>query len=128
MGVPTTTGMTTPATMDMAAEPSTLRRPVPSVPETMPLFDPAAAARPENRRLHAAYELVYTLVDFAAALLFVIGSVMFFSEQWQRAGTWMFLIGSGFFAFKPTIRLIREIHFLRRGRVEPLAERAEGAP
>lgn len=86
------------------------------------LFDPRQSAHPDNLRLHAAYELLYTLVDFAAALLFIIGSAMFFSEAWMEAGTWMFLIGSVFFAAKPTIRLVRELHYLRRGKIEPLAE------
>jgi len=78
---------------------------------------------PQQARLYAAYEIAYTGVDFTAAALFVIGSVMFFSEAWQIPGTWCFLIGSLFFAAKPTLRLAREVHYARLGKVETLAER-----
>jgi uncharacterized membrane protein YgdD (TMEM256/DUF423 family) len=79
---------------------------------------------PRLARLYAAYEIAYTGVDFTAAALFVVGSVMFFSEEWQTAGTWCFLIGSICFAAKPTLRLVREVHYARIGGVEALAERA----
>ena len=75
----------------------------------------AAAAPRDTRRLYAAYEIAYTAVDFTAAILFVAGSVMFFSDAWQTAGTWLFVIGSLCFAAKPTIRLVRELHLARRG-------------
>ncbi len=94
--------------------------------ERMRLFSPldrrfdAASAR-----TWARFEIAYTGVDFAAALLFVIGSVLFFGEDTQRTGTWFFLIGSLFFALKPTLRLARELWFLRRGADSLLAKRAE---
>ncbi|MGG7568412.1 YrhK family protein [Rhodovulum sp. DZ06] len=91
----------------------------------MRLFDPAAHNAAENREIHAATEILYTAVDFTAAALFVIGSVMFFSEAWQNAGTWLFLVGSVCFALKPTIRLARELHYWRRGKLDRLAERAD---
>jgi hypothetical protein len=95
--------------------------------EPMPLFQPEnATATPRRRRLYAIYELVYTAIDLSAALLFIVGSVMFFSDAWQTAGTWCFLVGSIFFAFKPTLRVVREIHFYRIGDLEDLAKRARG--
>ena len=78
-----------------------------------------------SRRLWARYEIAYTLVDFGAALCFVVGSVMFFSEAWQVFGTWLFLLGSILFAAKPTLRLLREIHLYRLGDMQDLARRAE---
>ncbi|MBE3636928.1 YrhK family protein [Mangrovicoccus algicola] len=78
---------------------------------------------PEKRRLYAAFELAYTVVDFAAALCFVIGSVFFFSEALMTAGTWLFLVGSLCFALKPAIRLWREIKLAAMGDAEDLAER-----
>lgn len=91
----------------------------------MGLFHPGNATRtPRNSQIHAAYEIAFTCVDFAAALLFVVGSVLFFSSETQEAGTWMFLIGSICFAAKPSIRLAREIHFWRLGRIDKLAARA----
>ena len=39
------------------------------------------------------YEIAFTIVDFLAASLFVIGSILFFNEPTVYAGTWLFLIG-----------------------------------
>lgn len=48
----------------------------------MRLFNPDNRTRSaEHKRVYALYELAYTLNDFGAALLFVIGSIMFFSEH-----------------------------------------------
>ncbi len=80
-------------------------------------------ASEESRLLYARFEVAYTLVEFLAAILFIIGSVMFFYETMQTAGTWMFLIGSFFFATKPTLRVIREIKLYRMGDVADLAQR-----
>lgn len=95
----------------------------------MRLFDPnTRTSSPRNARIYAAYEVVYTAVDFAAALLFVIGSILFFGETTQAAGTWLFLLGSICFALKPTIRLAREIYYLRTGYIDALAQRGEKEP
>ena len=91
----------------------------------MRLFDPGTrTSSPRNARIYAGYEIAFTAVDFSAAGMFVIGSICFFSSEWQYVGTWLFLIGSIFFALKPTIRIARELHYLRAGRIERLAERA----
>ena len=93
----------------------------------MMLFHPGAKHRSRDAgRLFAIYEIVYTCVDFGAALMFIIGSVMFFSEAWMDAGTWMFLVGSILFAVKPTIKLVREIHMYRQGQAEKVAARLRG--
>lgn len=92
----------------------------------MQLFHPGNRNRsPRTARLYAFYELIHTGVDFTAALLFVAGSVLFFDEASKTAGTWLFLIGSVFFALRPSVHLAREIHYWRIGEVERLAERAE---
>jgi hypothetical protein len=88
------------------------------------MFSPDKAGRgAEYNRRYAAYELAYTIVDFTAAGLFVVGSVMFFFEAWQEPGTWCFLIGSICFALKPTIRLVREVRLAEEGKVDNLARR-----
>lgn len=93
----------------------------------MAYFNPDNRTRTKrNRRLYAAYEIGYTAVDFAAALLFLTGSVLFYSEQTQTVATTMFVIGSFCFALKPTLRLVREIHYAAIGRLDDLAKRAEG--
>lgn len=90
----------------------------------MRLFEPKSEAfKQTHAKLYALYELGYTLVDFLAAALFVVGSVLFFREATTPIGTWMFLIGSVFFGLKPTIRLIREIHLYQLGRYQVLDQR-----
>ncbi|MCF3935120.1 YrhK family protein [Acuticoccus sp. M5D2P5] len=79
---------------------------------------------PRRRRVYATYELIYTLVDFGAAISFITGSVLFFSEALRTAGTWAFLIGSILFAVKPALRLARELTDLHLGRTETVAKRA----
>lgn len=92
----------------------------------MQLFHPdSGSASAAHRRLYARFELAYTLADLAAAALFIIGSIMFFSEAWTTFGTWLFLTGSLLFGLKPTLRLVKEIKLYRMGNIEDLAERAD---
>lgn len=79
----------------------------------------------ETRRVYAAYEIAHTFVDFVAAICFLVGSILFFSEDTQYSATWLFVIGSMFFCLKPTLRLAREIQLWRMGRLETLARRAK---
>lgn len=93
----------------------------------MKLFRQSNARRsPRHRQIYAAYELAYTLVDLGAALMFIVGSVMFFSEEWQISGTWCFLIGSIMFGVKPTLRFAREIHYLVMANPSYRAPRSDG--
>lgn len=92
----------------------------------MSFFAPGNATRSDrHRHIYALYELAYTLADVAAAGLFLVGSIMFFYETLQTQAIWCFVIGSAFFALKPTLRLIREFHYLAIGDIEDLARRAE---
>lgn len=93
----------------------------------MKLFNPSNRSKsPKHERLYAIYEVWYTAVDFAAAFLFVIGSVFFFWADTETLATWMFLVGSICFALKPTIRLVRELHYLSLGDFDQLATRERG--
>ena len=90
----------------------------------MPVFHPDnKRASERSKRYYARSELLYTLVDFGAALSFVVGSILFFWEATTGEATWMFLIGSILFAAKPTIRTWREVHLWREGDLKDLAER-----
>ncbi len=71
-----------------------------------------------SRRIYAIYEIIYTLVDFGAASLFLGGSIMFFDESLKTPAIWCFVLGSLLFASKPTLRLIREVHLLANGSEE----------
>ncbi|RAI04499.1 hypothetical protein DLJ53_03815 [Acuticoccus sediminis] len=90
------------------------------------MFEPHSnqGMSPRERRIYAAYELAYTLVDFGAAASFIVGSVLFFWESTMVAGTWLFLVGSVLFAAKPSIRLARELRKLGSGATEDVARRA----
>lgn len=92
----------------------------------MALFAPGnRALSPRHQEIWAAYEIAHTVVDFAAAALFVIGSVLFFFDATQTLATWAFLIGSVCFALKPTIRLRRELKLAALGKIDTLASRAD---
>ncbi|MDK3017354.1 YrhK family protein [Pseudodonghicola flavimaris] len=92
----------------------------------MPLFfRDRGGADPQSDRVYAAYEIAHTVVDFLAAISFLVGSILFFYAAYQVPATWLFVIGSAFFCLKPTLRLAREIHLWRVGSVEALAKRAE---
>lgn len=92
----------------------------------MRLFSPRRRPTdPVAARTWAWFEIAYTGIDFTAAMLFITGSVLFLDEETRHYGTWLFLIGSVFFAAKPTLRLVREIYFLRRGDDTVLARRVE---
>ncbi|MEI7031871.1 YrhK family protein [Streptomyces pratensis] len=64
------------------------------------------------------YEAASIANDALIAVWFVVGSIMFFSEQWTTAGTWCFLIGSIELLLRPAIRLTRHLH-LHRVRSRP---------
>ncbi|MEM6385874.1 MAG: YrhK family protein [Pseudomonadota bacterium] len=82
----------------------------------MKLFNPDNRMKSDdNKRLYALCEIAYTVVDFSAALLFVVGSFLFFSEATTYVATWLFVIGSVLFGLRPTIKLYREIAYLRLG-------------
>ena len=87
------------------------------------LFDPRGSQRSSaHEQLYATIELTYTVVDFAAAGLFIIGSILFFSPEAKAPALWCFLIGSICFALKPTLRLIRQFRYLKLDKIESLAQ------
>ncbi len=75
-----------------------------------------------TRRLYARYELAHTVVDFLAAVFFLVGSVLFFWNELETSAIWCFVLGSLLFCVKPTLRLAREIHLWRVGKLKTLAE------
>ncbi|WP_434619864.1 YrhK family protein [Arthrobacter sp. A5] len=89
----------------------------------MRLFDPSRSQQsPAHARWFATIELIYTVVDFTAAALFIIGSILFFSPSAMSPALWCFLIGSVCFALKPTLRLVRQLHYLKLDKIDKLAE------
>lgn len=95
----------------------------------MRLFDPRdQKTTAHEARVYAVFEILHTAIDFLAAGLFVVGSILFFSDSTKTAGTWCFLAGSICFALKPTIRLSREVRLASLRHVDRLAEQAPEAP
>ena len=66
-----------------------------------------------HAEIWSRYEKIYTALDFVAALSFLVGSVLFYYEALHFSATTMFVAGSAFFAAKPTVRLLRELHLAR---------------
>lgn len=83
----------------------------------------SATTTPRKRKLYALYEVAYTTVDVAAALLFLLGSILFFYNALEVPAIWCFVVGSACFALKPILRIIRETHLLMIGDYDDLAER-----
>ena len=77
-----------------------------------------------HQKLYAIYELVFTFVEFAAGLMFLIGSWMFFYASLETAATWLFVAGSACFVIAPALRLVRELHYVAIGDFADLARRA----
>ncbi|KUF10276.1 YrhK family protein [Pseudoponticoccus marisrubri] len=80
---------------------------------------------PRAKRVYAAFEIAYTIVDFIAALCFLAGSILFFWEATKTPGIWLFVVGSACFALKPTLRLVRELKLAAMGDAEDLAARLD---
>lgn len=90
------------------------------------MFNPDNRTRSaDHKRLHALCELAYTLTDFCAAATFVIGSILFFSEATTYVATWFFVIGSVLFGVRPSLKLVRELAYLRMGDYDDLAARLD---
>lgn len=86
-------------------------------------MSPTPQAAEHAAQVRDRYAWMHLLVDFGAAFLFVVGSILFFYPSQELAGTWCFLVGSIFFAFKPTIRLVSRLHQARiLGRLEAEVE------
>ncbi|WP_120501838.1 YrhK family protein [Roseovarius sp. EL26] len=89
----------------------------------MKIFNPDSHTFSERHKAIYAYcELAYTIVDFSAAALFVIGSILFFSEATTYVGTWLFLVGSVLFGLRPTIKLYREFAYIRAGQYQKVSD------
>ncbi|MCP1197873.1 YrhK family protein [Notoacmeibacter sp. MSK16QG-6] len=94
----------------------------------MTFFDPRNKhASERHRTIHVAYEILDTLVSFSAAMLFLVGSWMFFYKSLQNPAIWCFVVGSFFFAVKPTLRLIREIQYAASGDLGRLVDGQENS-
>lgn len=70
---------------------------------------------PDELVIDNRYEVLSIINDVLIALFFLVGSILFFFESTQLAGTWLFLLGSIEFLARPVIRLVRRVHLTRVG-------------
>lgn len=87
------------------------------------LFEKDRRDDTRTRKLYAMLELIYTCVDFSAAMCFVVGSVLFLFKNQREPATWLFIFGSVLFALKPTIRTFREMKLIAMGKDKTLEEK-----
>ncbi|WP_181766926.1 YrhK family protein [Streptomyces albidus (ex Kaewkla and Franco 2022)] len=67
----------------------------------------------EELVIRQRYEVASIANDILIAVWFLIGSVMFFSPEWQTPGTWCFVFGSVELLVRPVLRLSRHLHLQR---------------
>lgn len=67
----------------------------------------------EELIIRRRYEVASIVNDILIALWFLIGSILFFSEDTTYAGTWFFVVGSVELLIRPGIRLARRVHLQR---------------
>lgn len=79
----------------------------------------------EAKVFYARVEVAYTVANFVAAILFLVGSALAFWPSTGTISTWMFIYGSIVFAIKPTLSAWREIKLYRMGDVTRLAKGIE---
>jgi hypothetical protein len=90
------------------------------------LFEKDHRSDTRSGKFYAVVELIYTFVDFAAAMCFMAGSILFLYKDQREVATWLFIAGSVLFALKPTIRTFRELKLVAMGKERQLAEKEEG--
>lgn len=95
----------------------------------MTLFHPSNPDTSDQaRRTYALFELARTGVDFLAAMLFLIGSILFFWNAFETVAVWFFVVGSLCFALKPTLKLWRELRLVRDGKLAEIADASRPDP
>ncbi|MGM1017860.1 MAG: YrhK family protein [Actinomycetota bacterium] len=59
------------------------------------------------------YEVLGIINDVVIGVLFLVGSILFFSPSTTTVGTWFFVVGSAQLLVRPCIRLTRRVHLKR---------------
>lgn len=67
----------------------------------------------EQLVIRRRYQFASIVNDFLIGLWFFIGSICFLDPDTERAGTWLFILGSGQLIIRPMIRLTHHIHLRR---------------
>lgn len=62
------------------------------------------------RKILDQYEWIHTWIGIAGNVLFVLGSIMFMSEQNRSVGTWLFIVGSTAMLIGNVGRALVDVH------------------
>ncbi|MBQ1120322.1 YrhK family protein [Streptomyces smyrnaeus] len=73
----------------------------------------------EELVIRQRYEAASIANDVLIAVWFLIGSIMFFSPEWTRTGTWCFVFGSVELLIRPLLRLTRQLHLRKAHHAAP---------
>ncbi|MEM7632365.1 MAG: YrhK family protein [Pseudomonadota bacterium] len=68
---------------------------------------------PRHAEVYGFYDKLYTVIDLAAGVLFLVGSILFFWEATTYVATWLFVAGSLLFVARPASTFAREYHIAR---------------
>lgn len=67
----------------------------------------------EELVIRQRYETLSIANDVLIGVWFLVGSILFFSEETTYVGTWFFVIGSVELLIRPVIRFSRRVHLQR---------------
>jgi len=67
----------------------------------------------EELVIRQRYEVISIVNDILIGLLFLVGSIFFFTPELTHAGTWLFVLGSVEMLIRPIIRFSRRVHLGR---------------
>ena len=78
---------------------------------------------PDELVIRQRYQVLSIINDVLIGIWFLIGSFMFFSDEWGFTGTCLFVLGSVEMLIRPVIRLIRHLHLQKiRGPETPTTD------
>lgn len=78
---------------------------------------------PDELVIRQRYQVLSIINDVLIGIWFLIGSFVFFSDEWVFTGTCLFVLGSVEMLIRPVIRLIRHLHLQKiRGPETPTTD------
>lgn len=75
------------------------------------------------KKLKSIYFIILTFNEVFIGICFIVGSIMFFYDDYVYYGTWLFLIGSILMVIKPLIKFIREMHYYKVHKYEEIIKK-----
>jgi len=72
-----------------------------------------------EKKIHERYEWLHIANDYASALLFLVGSILFLWPSMELPAVWLFIIGSAVFLNGPFLRTLNK-HYVKHLRKDPI--------